>query len=64
MIFIASNIPGKSQIAPLLIVTKLDDFQYAAAAAIGVVLLVISLLILLAINGVEHYARRHERAAA
>jgi sulfate transport system permease protein len=63
VIFIAANIPGKSQIAPLQIVTKLDDFQYAAAAAIGVVLLVISLLILLAINGVEHYARRHERAA-
>jgi len=63
VIFIASNIPGKSQIAPLQIVTKLDDFQYAAAAAIGVVLLVISLLILLAINGVETFARRHERAA-
>jgi len=63
VIFIASNIPGKSQIAPLQIVTKLDDFQYAAAAAIGVVLLAISLLILLAISGVEHFARRHERAA-
>jgi sulfate transport system permease protein len=63
VIFIASNIPGKSQIAPLQIVTRLDDFQYAAAAAIGVVLLFISLLILLAINGVENFARRHERAA-
>ncbi|WP_374546291.1 ABC transporter permease [Rhodoblastus sp.] len=63
VIFIASNIPGKSQIAPLQIVTKLDDFQYAAAASIGVVLLAISLLLLLAINGVETFARRHERAA-
>lgn len=63
VIFIASNIPGKSQIAPLQIVTKLDDFQYAAAASIGVVLLAISLLLLLAINGVEAFARRHERAA-
>ena len=63
VIFIASNIPGKSQIAPLQIVTKLDDFQYSAASAIGMVLLVISLLLLLAINGVESFARRHERAA-
>jgi len=63
VIFIASNIPGKSQIAPLQIVTKLDDFQYAQAAAIGVVLLGFSLLVLLAINGVEWFARRHERAA-
>jgi sulfate transport system permease protein len=63
VIFIAANIPGKSQIAPLQIVTKLDDFQYAAASAIGVVLLGISLLLLLAINGIETFARRHERAA-
>jgi sulfate/thiosulfate transport system permease protein len=63
VIFIAANIPGKSQIAPLQIVAKLDDFQYAAAAAIGTVLLGVSLLILLAINGVETFARRHERAA-
>ena len=63
VIFIAANIPGKSQIAPLQIVTRLDDFQYAQAAAIGVVLLAISLLILLAINGLESFSRRHERAA-
>ena len=36
VIFIAGNIPGKSQIAPLQIVQKLDDFQYAQATAIGV----------------------------
>ena len=35
VIFIAGNIPGKSQIAPLQIVTKLDDFHYAQATAIG-----------------------------
>jgi sulfate transport system permease protein len=63
VIFIAANIPGKSQIAPMQIVTRLDDFQYAQAAAIGVVLLAFSLIILLAINGVEAFARRHERAA-
>ena len=60
VIFIAGNIPGKSQIAPLQIVTKLDDFRYAQATAIGVVLLTLSLLILLAINALEWWARRHE----
>ncbi len=63
VIFIAANIPGKSQIAPLQIVVKLDDFQYAAASAIGMVLLVISLLLLLAINSIQNFARRHEPAA-
>jgi len=58
VIFIAANIPGKSQIAPLQIVTRLDDFQYAQAAAIGVVLLAISLVILVIINGLESFSRR------
>jgi sulfate/thiosulfate transport system permease protein len=62
VIFIAGNIPGKSQIAPLQIITKLDDYRYAEATAIGVVLLSVSLAILLAINGLEWWARRHERA--
>jgi sulfate transport system permease protein len=61
VIFVAGNIPGKSQIAPLQIVTKLDDFRYAEATAIGVVLLSVSLLILLLINGLEWWSRRHER---
>jgi sulfate transport system permease protein len=63
VIFVAGNIPGKSQIAPLQIVTKLDDFRYAEATAIGVVLLSISLLILLIINGLEWWSRRHERGS-
>ena len=58
VIFIAGNIPGKSQIAPLQIVTKLDDFRYAQATAIGAVLLAASLAILLAVNGVEAWVRR------
>jgi sulfate/thiosulfate transport system permease protein len=64
VIFIAANIPGKSQIAPLQIVTKLDDFQYSAASAIGVVLLIVSLILLFIINIIERFSRRHERAAA
>jgi sulfate transport system permease protein len=62
VIFIAGNIPGKSQIAPLQIVTKLDDFRTAQATAIGIVLLCFSLLILLSINGIEWWARRREQA--
>jgi sulfate/thiosulfate transport system permease protein len=64
VIFIASNIPGKSQIVPLQIVIKLDEFQTPQATAIGVVLLLISLLILLGINGIEFWSRRRQRAVA
>ncbi len=62
VIFIAGNIPGKSQIAPLQIVTRLDDFQYAQATAIGVVLLASSLLILVLVNGLDAWVR-HRRTA-
>jgi sulfate/thiosulfate transport system permease protein len=64
VIFIAGNIPGKSQIAPLQIVIKLDDFRTSRATAIGAVLLVSSLLILLAINSLEWWTRRHETGTA
>ena len=50
VIFIAGNMPMRSEIAPLLIVTKLEQFDYAGAATIGVVMLVISFGILLAWN--------------
>jgi sulfate transport system permease protein len=63
VIFIAGNIPGKSQIAPLQIIVKLDDFRYSEATAIGVVLLIASLVLLLAINGLEWWVRRREIGA-
>jgi len=47
----------------LQIVTKLDDFRTSEATAIGIVLLFFSLLMLLAINGLEWWMGRHERAA-
>ena len=61
VIFIAGNKRGESQIAPLQIMEKLDEFEYAKATAIGVVLLCVSLLVLLLINGLEWWSRRHER---
>ncbi len=64
VIFISSGIPGKSQIVPMQIMAKLDDFRYAQATAIAVVLLAASLLILLLINGLEWWSRRHERSKA
>lgn len=64
VIFIAGNIPGESQIAPLQIVTRLEEYRYADATAIAVVLLASSLLILLAINSLEWWSRRHERVKA
>jgi sulfate transport system permease protein len=58
IIFIAGNIPGVSEIAPLLIVTKLEEFDYAGAAAIGVVMLTASFLMLLALNGLQYWAEK------
>jgi sulfate transport system permease protein len=50
VIFIAGNIPMRSEIAPLLIVIKLEQFDYAGAAAVGVIMLAASFLILLGLN--------------
>ena len=60
VIFIAGNMPMVSEIAPLLIVIKLEQFDYAGAAAIGVVMLAVSFVILLFINLVQRWSRRHE----
>jgi sulfate transport system permease protein len=56
VIFIAGNIPMVSEIAPLLIVIKLEQYDYAGAAAIGVAMLAISFLMLLAINLLQVWA--------
>jgi sulfate/thiosulfate transport system permease protein len=62
VIFIAGNMPFKSEIAPLLIVTKLEQFDYAGAAAVGVAMLALSFVVLLAINVLQAWARtRDER---
>jgi sulfate/thiosulfate transport system permease protein len=58
VIFIAGNLPMKTEIAPLLIVIKLEEFNYEGATAIGIAMLVISFALLLLINGVQVWSRR------
>jgi sulfate transport system permease protein len=58
VIFIAGNLPFVSEIAPLLIVTKLEEFDYAGASAIATIMLAISFAVLLAINSIQAFSRR------
>lgn len=58
VIFIAGNMPGKTEIAPLLIVTQLEQYAYAGATAIATVMMLASFLILLAINLIQAASRR------
>ena len=53
VIFIAGNMPGKTEIAPLLIVTRLEQYDYAGAAAIATVMLAASFVLLFAINALQ-----------
>jgi sulfate transport system permease protein len=59
VIFISSNIPYETEIAPLLIVSRLEEFQYAEAAAIAVMLLLFSFTLLAVINALERWSQRH-----
>ena len=59
VIFIAGNIPMKTQITPVIIMQELDMFDYAKATAIAVVMLVVSFVLLLAINVLQWWANRH-----
>jgi sulfate transport system permease protein len=52
--------PMVSEIAPLLIITKLEQYDYTGATAIAVVLLVVSFVLLLAINGLQAWARARQ----
>ena len=64
VIFIAGNLPMKTEITPLLIVIHLEEFDYHGAAALGVVMLGFSFVVLLAINLLQAWGRRrHVRAA-
>lgn len=60
VVFISGNMPFKTEITPLLIMTKLEQFDYAGAAALGVVMLIFSFILLLIINFLQHWS--HKRA--
>lgn len=61
VVFIAGNIPFKTQIAPLLIMSKLEQFKYSDATAIALVLLIISFVLMFLINWVQIYMQRFSK---
>jgi sulfate/thiosulfate transport system permease protein len=63
VIFIAGNMPMVSEITPLLIITKLEQYDYAGATALAVVMLAISFVLLLAINLLQWWGRRRRALA-
>jgi sulfate/thiosulfate transport system permease protein len=58
VVFIAGNMPMKTEIVPLLIITKLEQYDYAGATAVALVMLVVSFMLLLGINVLQWAARR------
>jgi sulfate transport system permease protein len=64
VVFIAGNMPNKTEITSLLIMTKLDQYDYAGATAIAVVMLVVSLILLLPINLLQNWSSSREEQTA
>lgn len=62
VIFISGNLPMKTEITPLLIVTKLEQYDYTGATAIALVMLLSSFVLLLSINALQWWSRRHQIA--
>ena len=60
VVFISGNLPMRTEITPLLIITKLEQYDYAGATAIAVVMLVVSFILLLAINLLQARSRRYQ----
>jgi sulfate/thiosulfate transport system permease protein len=60
VIFIAGNMPMVSEITPLLIITKLEQYDYAGATAISVVMLVLAFVLLLTINALQAWSRKRQ----
>ncbi|HSE41351.1 MAG TPA: ABC transporter permease subunit, partial [Acidobacteriota bacterium] len=61
VVFVSGNMPYKTEIAPILIVARLEEFAYGEATAIAVVLLIIAFCMLVLINLLERWSLRHER---
>ena len=62
VVFIAGNIPYKTQIAPLLIMSKLEQYKYSDATAIALVLLLLSFVLMFVINSLQIYMQRFTKA--
>jgi len=60
VVFVSGNMPFKTEIAPFLIMARLEEYAYGEATAIAVVLLVVSLIMLVVINLLERWSRRHD----
>ena len=60
VVFISGNMPMRTEIVPLLIITKLGEYDYAGATAIAVVMLVLSFALLLVINLLQKWTARHQ----
>jgi sulfate transport system permease protein len=60
VIFIAGNMPMGSEITPLIIITKLEQYDYAGATAVAVVMLTVSFVLLLVINALQAWARKRQ----
>lgn len=60
VIFIAGNLPYVSEIAPLLIVIRLEEFDYAGATAVATAMLIIAFIMLLIINALQAWSNRHK----
>ncbi len=58
VVFISGNMPMLTEISPLLIITKLEQFDYAGATAIAVVMLAMSFVLLLGINAIQNWSSR------
>src|SRR5205085_3638167 len=64
VVFISGNMPMRTEITPLLIITKLDQYDYAGATAIAVVMLVVSFVMLLTINLLQRWSSRSQRGVS
>lgn len=60
VVFISGNMPMKTEFAPLMIMSKLEQFDYAGATAIAVVMLIVSFIFLIIINLLQKWSRKHE----
>lgn len=63
IVFISGNMPYKTEIVPLLIVTKLEQYDYAGATALAGLMLVISFLLLILLNALQAWSKKYDRSA-